>query len=101
MSVKCSFIFHHTVQNERCLETVFQANFLLLRLHLQLVELEPNLGPSAQGLFHYLGIKLPSIVQEGQADLLESPDFTRVVLEALEHAAAHISSIHQAVLDLS
>lgn len=53
-----------------------------------------------QETFHYLGVKLPGIVQEGQADFLQSPDFTRVVLEALEHAAAHISSIHQTVLDL-
>lgn len=49
----------------------------------------------------YLGVELASVVQEGHADLLQSADFTRIVLETLEYAAAHVTSIHQTVLDLS
>lgn len=49
----------------------------------------------------YLRVKLASIVQEGHADFLEAPDFTGVVLETLKHTAAHVSSAHKTVLDLS
>lgn len=107
------------MQSRNCLEAMFQAESFLLQIHLQLVKPEPRLRPPAMGgggswplwerevalrdqeRFHYLGVELPGIVQEGQADFLQSADFTRVVLEALEHATAHISSIHQTVLDLS
>lgn len=62
---------------------------------------ESRVALRVQETFHYLGVKLPGIMQESQAYFLQSPDFTRVVLEALEHAAANISSIHQTVLNLS
>lgn len=47
----------------------------------------------------YLGVKFSSVVQKSHADPMQAPDFTRVVLEALKHATAHIASADQAVLD--
>lgn len=48
----------------------------------------------------YLGVKFSSVVQKSHADPMQAADFTRVVLETLKHATAHIASADQAVLDL-
>lgn len=47
-----------------------------------------------------LRVEFASIVEERHADFLKPPNLARVILEALEHTTAHITSIHQAMLDL-